>query len=55
MIVFEIECEYLPLVSYLNTSFGQVDLHGQILTCKNIRIVSLSESVFQFFQLQKRE
>lgn len=36
---------------YLNTSFSQINFHGQCLSSENIRVVSLGEGSFQLFQL----
>lgn len=42
----------LPKPRYLDSGFGQVDLHCQFLPGEHVGVVSLSEHGFQRFQLQ---
>ena len=38
------------LLRYLNSSFGEVDAHGDFFSCVNVRVMGLLEGPFQFLQ-----
>lgn len=39
--------------SHLNTSLGEINLHGQVLTRKHVWIMGLGEGCLQFLELDK--
>ena len=43
------------MLSYLNSSFGEIDLHGEILTREHIGVMRLRERALQFFKLLQCE
>lgn len=41
--------------THLDTSFGQVDPHGELLSREHVRIMRALESLLQFLQLEKKD
>lgn len=39
--------------AYLHAGFGEVDLHGQLFACEDVRVVCLSKDRLKSFQLVK--
>lgn len=42
-------------VSHLHARLGEVDLQRELLSCVNVRVVSLREHALQFFELRAGE
>lgn len=43
------------LIFYLNSSFAEIETHGQFLASEDVRILGLLEGPFQLVQLEGRE